>query len=348
MAKEMQAPILIIGGGPAGMAAAVELADLGQESLIVEKEPQLGGLAVGMACKATDKCARCGVCLADDLIADTVGADLIETRTETVLAGLSSGDAGFEAVLKDSSGREEKRIVAGVVAALGAAPIDPALKSQFGYGIIDNVVSGLELERMVRQDQAVRRPSDGKRPGRVGFVQCVGSRDISVGGGKGGFTGCSRICCGYTARLADWIAAYQPGTELTVFYMDLQSVGRDPAGLLARLKEKVEFVRAVPGHVNRGADGAVKLQFKPEFEPGLEEREVDLLVLSTGLTGPRTGAVLREGLGLEVDGDGFFTAPGPGRVLVAGAAGGPLGIAESVRQGRAAGRRAAEWRGGSR
>ncbi len=346
MSQNIPAPVLILGGGPAGMAAAVELAELGLESVIVEKEKNLGGLAAKMACKATDECARCGVCLADDLLASTGQSGLIEVLTGTALKSYTPFNGNFEAVLRDSSGREERRMFRGLIAAVGATPIDPAVKSQFGYGILDNVVSGLELEQMLRRDQAVKRPSDGQRPGRIGFVQCVGSRDISVGGGKGGFSGCSRICCGYTARLAAWIATYQPGTEMTVFYMDLQSVGRDPVGLLESIRDKAEFVRAIPGHVKPNGEGGLRLSFKPEYVPDLETREVDLLVLSTGLTGPLGSAVLVEEIGLEPDPDGYLSASGPDRVVVAGAAGGPVGIAEAVQRGRRAGLQAAAWKGG--
>ena len=348
MVKQMHNPVLILGGGPAGMAAAVELADLGVESVIVEQNRNLGGLAVRMACKATDQCARCGVCLADDLRDKTSQNDLIQVLTDTTLQGFSRENGNFRAVLRNPSGQEEKRTVKGLIAAVGATPIDPAIKSQFGYGIFENVISGLELEEMVRNTQAVKRPSDGERPKRIGFVQCVGSRDISVGGGKGGFSGCSRICCGYTARLARWIATYQPGTELTVYYMDLQSIGRDPAGLLAGIKDQVEFVRAIPGLVERNQDKGLKLSFKPEYEPGLEEREVDLLVLSIGLTGPKVEEALKEMIGLESDNDGFLAGPDLDRVVIAGAAGGPMGIAEAVRQGRLAGLAAARWEGGAR
>ena len=347
MAKQKLNPVLILGGGPAGMAAATELADQGVESVIVEQAPDLGGLAVKMACKATDECARCGVCLADDLRAKTSQSDLIQVLTQTTLQSFSRDNGSFKAVLKGTSGKEEKRAVKGLIAAVGASPIDPAIKSQFGYGILENVISGLELEEMVRTTQAVKRPSDGARPKRIGFVQCVGSRDVSVGGGKGGFSGCSRICCGYTARLAGWISTYQPGTEITVYYMDLQSVGRDPAGLLAKIKDKAEFVRAIPGQVEQNQDKGLKLRFKPEYEPGLEEREVDLLVLSIGLTGPKMEQALARMIGVESDRDGYLAGPGLERVVVAGAASGPMGIAEAARQGRMAGLAASKWEGGA-
>ena len=347
MSQSISAPVLVLGGGPAGMAAAVELAEKGLKSVIVEREGSLGGLAAGMACKATDECARCGVCLADDLRAEVGKSGLIKVLTGTELGGYKPGQGGFEALLRDSSGGQEKLTVLGLVAAVGASPINPGIKSQFGYGILENIISGLELEAMVRREQAVKRPSDGQRPKRIGFVQCVGSRDISVGRGKGGFSGCSRICCGYTARLASWIAAHQPETEITIFYMDLQSIGRDPAGLLEGIRDKAEFVRAIPGQVEQTPGGGLKLGFKPEYEPSLEIREVDLLVLSTGLAGPGEGAFAELQAGLEADLEGYLSAPGADRVVVAGAAGGPLGIAEAVKSGRRAGLLAAAWKGGA-
>jgi len=339
-------PVLVLGGGAAGLAAAVELALRQRRVLLVEQSHGLGGLAARLACKATDVCARCGVCLVDDLLGQAAGTDLIEVKLSTSLAGLEKSPGGWTARLTGPENRTGERRVSGLILAVGGRPVDPALKSQFGYRALENVISGLELEEMIRRSQALTRPSDGARPGRVAFIQCVGSRDLGLGPEAGGQPGCSRVCCGYTARLAGWIRAYQPGTRVTIFYMDLQSWGRDPEGAV-RLKEGAELIRAIPGFTRPAENGALILQFKPEGVAGLEEREFDLLVLSIGLTGPDSG-LLSLVPGLERNPDGSLKAGTKDRLLVCGAAGGPVGIAQAVAQGRLAALRAAAWPEGER
>ncbi|MBW1712472.1 MAG: NAD(P)-binding protein, partial [Deltaproteobacteria bacterium] len=239
MSEFTENPILVLGGGAAGLAASAELAKLGVKSLLVEQTDRLGGLALRLACKATETCARCGVCLVDDLLAEVAESPLIETALGCRLEKLSRSDGGFTASINGD--QTQDRAVAGLVAAVGARPIEGSVKPQFGYDVFDDVISGLELEEMVRFKQEVARPSDGKRPQRVAFIQCVGSRDLSCGQSS-----CSRICCAYTARLARWIMRHQPGTEITIFFIDLQTVGRDPEGLLAELEGRVDFVRSIP------------------------------------------------------------------------------------------------------
>ena len=346
MAEPVGGQVLVLGGGAAGLAAAVSLSERQRPVLLVEGSNRLGGLGARLACKATQTCVRCGVCLVDDLLSQTAESRYLETMLSTSLTGLEKAADGWRARLSGPDRRTEERLVSGLILAVGGRPVDPGLKSQFGYQALENVISGLELEEMIRSSQALTRPSDKARPGRVAFVQCVGSRDLSLGPEEGGQPGCSRICCGYTARLAGWIRTYQPGTTVTIFYMDLQSWGRDPEGL-ARLREEAELIRAIPGFTRRAGNGGLILQFKPEGVSDLEEREFDLLVLSNGLSGPDPDP-LTPVPGLSTNPDGSLNSRPEERILVCGAAGGPVGIAQAVAQGRLAAIRAAEWVGEER
>lgn len=345
MKGQTDRPVLVLGGGPAGLAASCQAAATGRSVLLVEKADRLGGLPREMACKATDSCARCGVCLVDDLLTEARARENIEIRLNTRLAGVETDvDRDLSVNLVGQGGQVDRKRVAGIIVAVGGRPIRPEIKSQFGHGRLEDVISGLELEAMLRRASRLVRPSDGEQARKVVFIQCVGSRDISLEGG--GNTECSRICCGYTARLATWIKAHDPGAEVSVFYMDLQSFGRTPSGPIKTLEGKVEYLRSVPGYIVPGSEGRVVVSFKPEYEAGLSEKEADLVILSTGLQGPEDGRDLAEILGLKLDGNGFLEFTGSERILVTGAAGGPLGIAESVRQGRLAGLAAGNWVGG--
>lgn len=324
---------MIIGAGPAGLAAAAELAERGFSTVVIDEADAPGGLAGRLACKATDACARCGACLVEDLIRQAGRSTLIELRTDRRLTDFKEDGQGATVGLASQAGPAETERVSAVIVAVGAGATRGS--SRYGYGQLANVITGLELENMVREKEAVVRPSDGAAPGRVAFIQCVGSRDVT-----GAQPACSRVCCGYALRLARKIKALTPETEISVFYMDIQTFGRDMDAVLDELENEVAFIRALPGLVKQAEGDALTLTFKPEGEPDLAALECDLLVLSVGLA-PRPGtAELAALLSLDATDRGFLIEPSERPILVAGTAGGPMGVAEAVRSGRLAAGRA--------
>jgi len=331
--------VLVLGAGPAGLAAARELAGQGIGVVLAERAEKPGGLAGRLACKATDRCARCGVCLVEDLLASVLASPLVEFRAGCRLASLTETPKGLEAVLIAGERSEAERM-AGLIVAVGAEPTRPRPRSHYAYGLWPNIITGLELEEMVRAEETIQRPSDGKWPNRLAFIQCVGSRDR-----QGEQPGCSQICCAYALRLADWIKSRRPETEVSIFYMDLQTVDRRPQGLLDDLAGRVKFIRALPGQVWPGDDDSLVLDFASPQSPTLQHCQVDLLVLSVGLAASPGSAELAGLLGLERDQDGCLISSQNRPLLVAGAATGPMGVAEAIRQGRLAGRQAAQWAG---
>jgi heterodisulfide reductase subunit A len=216
-----------------------------------------------------------------------------------------------------------------VVLATGFAPYPAEAKRRLGYGEVPDVITALELEDRLRRQGKALRPSDGREPDRVAFLQCVGSRE------RQGHNYCSRVCCGYALRLGRTLAS-RFGARVTVFYMDLQSFGHAPDELLAAARRELELVRCLPYDALAGGGGGVRLAYQPPGESGLCEREFDLLVLSVGIT-PGTESARLAGLaGLELDGHGFLPAAGGNGVFVAGAAGRPMDVAETIASAGAA------------
>jgi heterodisulfide reductase subunit A len=219
-----------------------------------------------------------------------------------------------------------------LVLATGFAPFPARERRRLGYGEVPDVVTGLELEEGLRRHGEPLRPSDGSRPGRVAFLQCVGSRD------RRGRNYCSRVCCGYALRLGRVLAG-RFGARVTVFYMDLQSFGHAPDELLAAAGRELELVRSLPYDALAAPHGGVRLTYQAPGESGLTERDFDLLVLSVGITPGPDSPELAGLAGLQPDAHGFLLADGAEGIFVAGAAGRPLDVAESVASaGAAAGR----------
>ena len=231
----------------------------------------------------------------------------------------------------------EETVSAGaVIMAAGFTPFDPALKPRYGHGRLPDVVSALELDRALRTTGSLARPSDGARPSRLAFIQCVGSRDKSLGRDY-----CSRICCGYALRMADLIKYRWPETEISFFYMDIQNTGRDFARYYNDLAGRIRFVHGVPGEITSGEGGVLQIPYINEENGQKQTALLDLVVLSVGLGPPDNGLVSI--LGLETGKDGFPVDRPEAGIFVAGAAGGPMTVAESIASGRGAAARAAEY-----
>lgn len=324
---------LVVGGGPAGLSAALELARRGLGAVVVDSADQLGGLARDLTCKATTECAKCGACLVEDLLQEAAQSPLIETLLPAKLTGWTEEESGCRAALT-LGGEEREEVFAGAVVAAGSRPTSAEAKSQYGYGQLTNVVTGLELEAMLRNTDRVIRPSDGSWPRRLAFVQCVGSRDLT-----GSQPLCSRICCGYALRIARRVIALRPETEITVFYMDIQTAGREMDGLMAALADRAMFIRGLPGLIRADENDNLIIGYKPEGELDLAALETDLVVLSVGLAARPTTAELMMTMNLPTTEYGFLSEDDSRPVTVAGTAGGPMDVAESIRSGRLAANR---------
>jgi heterodisulfide reductase subunit A len=231
---------------------------------------------------------------------------------------------------------EREMDVRAVVAAPGFRPFDPAGKPRYGWDLYSDVISALELDQMLRSEGDLKRPSNGSPPQSVAFIQCVGSRDKSIGRDY-----CSRVCCGYAMRLARLIRHRRPDTEVSMFYMDLQNTGRDFDRFYRELKEQIEFIHGVPGEIQASEDGRLIVPYADETEGRREQRVFDLVVLSLGL-GPPDPA-MAEALGFALDEDGFLQADPAAGKFTAGAASGPMSIAESRQRGAATAAKVCEY-----
>ncbi|MCF8107974.1 MAG: FAD-dependent oxidoreductase [Desulfohalobiaceae bacterium] len=214
-----------------------------------------------------------------------------------------------------------------VILTTGFKTFDPKDKP-YGYGIFQNVVTNMELERMLRQNGAVFRPSDGRRPERIAFIQCVGSRDAKLG-----HLWCSKVCCGSALRMARFIKHRESDADITVFSMDVQTFGRDFQLVYAAMRETVRLVRAIPGDFFQTENDRLQFAYVDNQHPELVEEAFDLVVLSIGLVPNPETADLARMLGLSSPAGGFIDSARPPvthGVFPAGTVKGPMGIPESI------------------
>jgi heterodisulfide reductase subunit A len=324
-------PVLILGGGVAGLAASLELARRGVASILAEKGSRLGGRVRDFCCKATQACVHCGACRLGDLLSEAATRPEAVFRTRALAGSAKQVDGIWEVdLLPQPEDAEEDPLAEAlldkttvkaqsVILAVGYEPFDPQRKTRFGYGRVPGVMTALELEAMLGQGVLV--DDSGQSPKNVAFIQCVGSRDESLGN-----LYCSRVCCGFALDMAGLIKTGWPETEVTFFHMDVQGYGPSWEEALPHMREEIEFVRAMPGEVSASATGPQVCFAGPDGQP--QSRDFGLVVLSQGLTPPASAGALSDIFGLQRNQDGFLSS-GPG-VFVAGTAQGPRGIEESI------------------
>jgi heterodisulfide reductase subunit A len=249
--------------------------------------------------------------------------------------------------------------VGAVVVATGLGVFDAAGTDEYGYMRYENVITSLEFERLISAGgptggQLVRL-TDRRRPTRIGFVQCVGSRtEMGDGHNPDGVRGrpyCSNICCMNTVKDSLLLKDHYPDTDITVFYMDIRAFGKGFEDLYQRSKQVgVRYVRGLPGRVREDpATRNLLVTVENTTANRLEDHELDMLILSLGFVPPGDQGALKQLLTLSTTSDGFFLeahpklrpvdAPTRG-VFLAGCAEAPKDIRDSVTQASAAAARA--------
>jgi len=200
--------------------------------------------------------------------------------------------------------------VGAIIVSIGFDLFDPSQIPTYGYGRYRNVVTALELERLLCASGPTGghliRPSDGKIPRKIAFIQCVGSRDRRFG-----TTYCSSICCKYSVKDAVLIREHEPNATVSIFYIDLRAFGKGFQEFVNRAKSEygVRFIRSSPGEIKE--DPVTKnlaIWYEDTVAGRIENAEFDLVVLSPALV-PRTDArELAKIMGTAVDDYGFFKA----------------------------------------
>ena len=241
--------------------------------------------------------------------------------------------------------------VGAIIVATGMDVYDPTPWDEYGYRRFPNVVTSLEFERLICTGGALEghlgRPGDLKKPQRIGFIQCVGSRTQDP---ERGNPYCSNICCMNTIKTTQYLKDTYPEIESTVFYMDLRAFGKGFEELLMRSKGNgVRYVRGLPGDVVEDENGNLHVTVENTTSNRLEDHEFDMLVLAVGAVPAIETETIRQMVSLSKAPNGFLKESHPKLgpvdtptkgVYIAGAAESPKDVRESVTQASAAASRA--------
>ncbi len=229
--------------------------------------------------------------------------------------------------------------VGAVILATGFKEFDPARITAYHYKDSPNVVTGLEFERISSASGPymgkILRPSDLKKPRKLAFIQCAGSRDKISGNSY-----CSSVCCKYAVKDAIVALEHEPDLDITIFFMDMRLYGKGLETFYERAKESgVKFVRSRISEVKQDPD-TDDLTVKYVTEDGaLQQDTFNLIVLPMGLDPGQGNFALAKATGIDLNPYGFcrtdlFSPVATSRegIYVAGGFREPMALPESVTQ----------------
>jgi heterodisulfide reductase subunit A len=332
----MSKPVLVLGAGPAGLAAAHSLASVGQRVVLVDKEAKLGGAPIlsGYA-----KLVPSG-----EWAKDAIGG-MVRRVEESALVAIQKnkrvekfeGEPGdFTATLSDGTRVE----ASAAILCTGFTHFDSVNKPEWGFGTFPDVVTTTQVEQMISSGRGIRCPSDGRKPQRVAILLCVGSRDRQIGR-----EWCSKICCTVSCNIAMEIREELPDCHVYIYYMDIRTYGLNEAYYWRSQEEfKVKYIKARIAEVTsdgqklivKGEDTLVKRPITIPFDMVVHAIGMDPNVENKSLAGVFGVALQEHGhiaKGSVYGALGETSRPG---VFVAGAATGPETIDDSIAQGKAA------------
>lgn len=341
----MTKPILIVGGGPAGLAAAHSFGSVGRSSILIEKEDKLGGAPIlsGYAkLVPTGEWAKDAI---GGMVERVEGDSNVQVLTGTQVTGFDGTPGNFDVQLSNGDNVQ----VEAAVLCSGFTHFDSVNKPEWGFGTFEDVVTTTQVEQMISSGNGVRCPSDGRKPTRVAILLCVGSRDRQIGR-----EWCSKICCTVSSNLAMEIREELPECHVYIYYMDIRTFGLYETKYYWRSQEefKVKYIKARIAEVTsdgeklivKGEDTLVKRPITIPF---------DMVIHAIGMDPNVDNPDLSSVFGVDLEPHGYigkassYSASGltnKSGVFVAGAATGPETIDDSIAQGKAAAMAALEQR----
>jgi len=327
--------ILIIGGGVAGMAAAQTFADQDVAVHLVEKERALGGPAAMWACMATKSCENCGTCLSIEMADQVLKQKNVISHLNTTIKTINKRDQGYEVVLEDKTSFSAEKIIM----ATGFSPFNPVQINSLHYNDYKNVITTADLNTIL-QKEIMPEYLNGKPDPKIAFIQCVGSRNREQGKDY-----CSQVCCKISMRHARKLTHLYPESDITLFHMDLQVIGKEIRPLFNTLFKNIALVQGVPAEILKNSETNMLTVVTEDKETRSRvSKAFDLIVLSVGMepssTLGATDSMLCDILDIKPNSWGFFNTDQAiisKDVIIAGCANGPKDILSSKQEGRIAG-----------
>ncbi|NVM02625.1 MAG: CoB--CoM heterodisulfide reductase iron-sulfur subunit A family protein [Candidatus Helarchaeota archaeon] len=319
---------LVIGGGIAGMAAALGFAKQGFGTYLIEKSKQLGGFAKNIHLTLENNKVQKFL---QGLIAEVENEKNIETYLDSSIEAINGYVGNFSTMINQNSNNEKKELEHGVIiVATGAQEYEP---KEYFYGEDPRVITQSELEKRLFSNKNI---GDHKK---IVMIQCVGSRNEE-------HPYCSRVCCSEAIKNALRIKEQNSDGEIFILYRDVRTYGLKEKYYRFSREKGISFIRfdeKEPPIVNK-ENGSLKITLSNSDTEKISIN-ADLLVLSAGIVAPSSNAELAPLLKVPLNEDGFFLEAhmklrpvdfATEGIFLCGLAHAPKSISESIAQANAA------------
>ncbi|MEW5745446.1 MAG: FAD-dependent oxidoreductase [Nitrospirota bacterium] len=277
---ETDRTILVIGGGIAGMTAALKAANSGYKVVLVEKEAQLGGFLNKLYKKVPASPGEYARPLIVDVDIDKTIKEVESNPNIKVYKSSkvekTDGQPGAFDVTISTNGNSEVVKIGSVVLAAGWRPYDATKLEHLGYGVSKDVVTNIEFEEIARKGR-ITRPSDGKEAKRVAFIQCAGQRDPNH------LPYCSAMCCTTSLKQAQYVRQSADATAM-ILYKDIRTPGNLEFYYKAAQNDPgVMLTKGDVTGVTDAGDGTLHVAMENSLLGQKVKLEADLVVLATGV-----------------------------------------------------------------
>jgi quinone-modifying oxidoreductase subunit QmoB len=273
--EEYSKDILVVGGGVAGMTAALETAKAGYNAILVEKEAKLGGFLAKMKKTVTLPYKDIYDTGAEEMIKAVSDNPKIKVYTSAAVEKISGGPGIFSVEIKANGNSATERAGA-IVQATGWVPYDANKLGHLGYGKFKNVITNVEMEEMAAAGK-ITRPSDGKDVKNVLFIQCAGSRDPEH------LPYCSSACCLVSMKQATYVKEQNSEAVNYILYKDIRTVGQSEDFYRKAQMDGNVFIRGSVEEVGESGGSLTVTAIDELLGEKIKVEELDLVVLAVGM-----------------------------------------------------------------
>ncbi|NHJ13979.1 MAG: hydrogenase iron-sulfur subunit [Candidatus Thorarchaeota archaeon] len=295
--KEMKRHVTVIGGGIAGLESALSLSALGYEVTLLERGEELGGHVLDLPMVAPT--GKSGKEILKGRLEAVEASSKITVVTNARVKYVQGEMGNFQVhYIIGESEKESKILTSAIVMATGFKEFKPTMMEVYRYGKNPDVLTQLELSRMLSSGELVR-PSNGESVKEIVMVQCVGSRDEDYK------RDCSKLCCTFAIDNSLEVLKMNPDACVRVVYMDIR-VPFENEMIYKESREKgVDYIRGRISMVWE-EEGQTKVRIYDSLMNKYIDTSPDLLVLSTAILPPEGISELSETLGYAVEDDGHI------------------------------------------
>ncbi|MEE4255590.1 MAG: CoB--CoM heterodisulfide reductase iron-sulfur subunit A family protein [Bacteroidales bacterium] len=333
---------LIIGGGVAGMSAALRIAESGNKVYLVEKDETLGGQAVKI--DLSFPYMNSVSSFLQPMVEKLSHHENVEVFCSTTINDIKGYVGNFETEIS-VNGSTKSLSFGHIIVATGLKTYDPTPMENYGYGRLKNIVTSIEFEEVLKSGKILTE--DGKTPQNVAIIHCVGSRNSDY------HEYCSRNCCATALKYANQLRSALPDAGIFELYADMRAFGKGCEELYAKTsKRDIMFLmfdpkRDLPEIREAGKKDKCNMIISMKEQLSGEHIEVpaDMVILMTAVEAREEARDIAHAAGISMCGNDFYIEKHPkldpvatttDGVFIVGACQGPKDIPESISQAWAA------------